>query len=75
MIQFTREQQLDILEKALAARKRGDWKDANYWSQKIPLAPHLAMALKVTVGKNELLKMGYILTEAEKEYGQNWLDK
>lgn len=70
---LTREQKLDILEKAIAARERGNHEDAAHWSRKIPLAPHLAVALKQILGIDELLKAGYNLSEAEKSYGQNWL--
>lgn len=74
MSELSREEKLDILEKALEARKCGDNEEAARWSKKIPLAPHLAMVAKDIMGKDFLIKNEYNLSAAEEAYGRNWLN-
>lgn len=73
MSELTREQKLDILEKALAARKCGDYEEAARWSRMIPLSLHMAKVIKEALGKDFLINFGYDLSEVEATYGKNWL--
>lgn len=49
--------------------------EAKKIEMQIPLAPHLAMALKEVCGADHVKKSGFNLSEAEVKYGKNWLDK
>ncbi|GAP71947.1 hypothetical protein SAMD00024442_20_34 [Candidatus Symbiothrix dinenymphae] len=44
------------------------------WKQ-IPLAPYLAKWWKEMMGVEALLQQGYNLSEAEAEYGKDWLSR
>lgn len=41
----------------------------------IPLAPHLAMALKEVCGADYVITEGFNLSEAEAKYGKGWLNE
>ncbi len=73
MAKLTREEEFKILQQSLEAAKRGDQEEAHRLALKVPLAPHLAKALKDLVGAEEMLKEGYDLSEAEAKYGPHWL--
>jgi hypothetical protein len=73
--QMTREQTLDILNGINEATGRGDEKEAARLSRMLPLAPHLAKAVKDMYGKDYLLSLGYDLSEADAEYGAGWIDR
>jgi len=38
-----------------------------------PMPPYLAKVMKETMGADFLIKAGYNLSEAEAEFGPNWL--
>lgn len=73
MSQLTREEILDISAKAHQAFEAGHHEDALRIGQAIPLAPHIAMALKNTIGAEAVRNSGFNLNEAEKAYGKDWL--
>lgn len=75
MTTLTREETLKIIQDAQAARRRGDYEEASRISKQLPLAPHLAMFLKEELGPENLITEGYDLSEAEAEYGKDWLIK
>ena len=59
----------------LEAIKAGDGKKAVELVRdfQIPVAPHLAMAIKKVMGAQHLIDRGYNLSEAEAKYGKDWL--
>jgi hypothetical protein len=44
------------------------------WKQ-IPISPHMAKWCKEMVGPEFLIQQGYNLSEAEAEYGKDWLSR
>ena len=73
MSQMTKEQEFSIIEASLAAADRGNRVEERRLLKQLPLAPHLAKVAKEIWGKEFLLNEGYDLSEAEAEYGSNWL--
>lgn len=71
--EFSNEEKLEILKKGSEAFERGDMNAYKKYAQMIPLAPHIAWAVKATMGKDFL--KGWDLSEAEAQYGKNWLDR
>jgi hypothetical protein len=73
--QMTREQRLAIINAAGEASGKGDYEELERLSKLLPMAPYLAKAVKEIHGKEHLLNLGYDLSEAETEYGADWLDR
>lgn len=71
---LTREQQIDITQRAHAALTAGESEQSLKIRLQLPLAPHLAKAAKEIWGKDFLLSAGFNLSEAEVTYGKTWLD-
>lgn len=67
-------EKLDILQKCNAAIKAGKMDEAYTIMEKIPLAPHLAKALKDLIGNDEVKKSRFNLSAAEEVYGKDWLN-
>lgn len=75
MTQLTHDEKLNILILAQEARSRGDEKEALKISQRLPLAPHIAEAVKSALGAEYLKNSGFNLSEAEAAYGHNWINQ
>lgn len=73
MSQLSYEKRMDILTRSLEASARGDEDEALRISQEKPLTPWIAKATREIFGA-EYLK-GWDLSEAEAEYGKDWLNK
>jgi hypothetical protein len=73
MGKLTLEQEREILDKALAAKKAGNNEEDLRITQQMPLVPWIAKGIKEIFGA-EYLK-GWDLSEAEAEFGQDWLSK
>jgi hypothetical protein len=69
------EEKFQIVQKAHEAASRGNFEEYRRLSRQLPLAPHLAKFMKKKVGSEKLLKAGFNLSEAEDEYGTDWLSK
>lgn len=63
----------ELLDAIHEAELAGDRENALKLMLKLPLAPHLAQAAKKLWGKEFLLESGLDLSEAEAEYGKDWL--
>ncbi|MGL4209668.1 MAG: hypothetical protein ACRCTY_09810 [Candidatus Adiutrix sp.] len=73
---MTQEEKNVVLDAIRAAEVAGDYEEASHLMRHVlPLAPHLAMAAKEMYGKEYLIVHGYNLAEADKEFGDGWLDK
>jgi hypothetical protein len=59
----------------LRAGKAGKFEEAEKVRKQIPLAPHLAKVAKEKIGADFLIKYGFNLSEAEVEFGPDWLTK
>ncbi|CCO24047.1 hypothetical protein [Maridesulfovibrio hydrothermalis] len=75
MTKMTREEEFKIIQKIRELDAEGKHEEAYELRKRLPLPPHLAMALKDTIGVNELKKANLDLTEANEKYGENWLTR
>ncbi|WP_031485744.1 hypothetical protein [Maridesulfovibrio frigidus] len=73
MAQMTKEQEFKIIEKIRELDAEGKHDEAHELRFKLPLAPHLAQALKEIIGTDELRNSKIDLSEANEKYGENWL--
>jgi hypothetical protein len=72
---MTQNEESAILMQCITLRDQGKEKEAIALQKKIPLPPWLAKSVKDSIGADFLITEGYDLTEANKEYGENWLAK
>ncbi len=68
------EERIDLIKRANKAWKEGDFELSSKLKGQLPIAPHLAQFYLEEYGKEELLAAGFNLSDAEAEYGKNWLD-
>ena len=64
-IELLQAEKLDILQKCSTAIRDGKMDEAYIIMEKIPLAPHLAKALKDLIGSDEVKKSKFNLSAAE----------
>jgi hypothetical protein len=72
---MTLDEKLDIACRAAALRKAGDREGASRLIRSAPMPPYLAKVYKEKVGVKELIESGWNLSEAEAEFGADWLSK
>lgn len=72
---FSNQEAMDKLDAFLAARKRGDDESALRIAQEFPLAPSLAQSMKRLYGAQAVRESGWDLSQAEKAFGRDWLDR
>jgi hypothetical protein len=70
---MTTEEKLDVLMKAHEYRQAGNKAEADRITLELPMPPYLAEFVKEFYGVEVLLKGGYNLSEAEAEFGPDWL--
>ena len=68
------DEKLTISNKALSLWEAGDNVGSRNLMKTLPIPPFLAKVLKEKVGPDILIKGGWDLSEAEAEFGQNWLN-
>jgi hypothetical protein len=68
-------EKLAIGVKAIELEKQGKKDEARKMELLIPIPPYLAKWAKKRFGAETLLKTGCNLSEAEAEYGPDWLTK
>jgi len=71
---MTLDEKLAISNKAIALIKAGEEEAGRRLLRTSPMPPYLAKIFKEKVGVQPLLSAGYNLSEAEAEFGPNWLD-
>ena len=71
---MTLDEKLDISNRACALLHAGDEEGYSRLLRTAPLPPYLAKIYKEKVGVEELIKSGWNLSEAEAEFGSNWLN-
>jgi hypothetical protein len=64
---------LQLIVKSIELEKQGKIEEAKKMGKQVPLAPYLAKFAKENIGADFLVKSGWNLTEAEAEYGSDWL--
>ncbi|GHU98223.1 hypothetical protein FACS189483_05960 [Spirochaetia bacterium] len=73
MEQMSLKEKLAIVVKSVKLKDAGQPEEADRVWKQIPLAPYLAKFCKEKIGPDFLIKNGYNLSEAEAEYGPEWL--
>ena len=68
-------EKLAILHKSYALRDAGDIEGAARLKRTVPMPPYLAKVMKEKVGADYLIKGGWNLSEAEAEFGADWLSR
>jgi hypothetical protein len=72
---MTLDEKLAIACKAAALRNAGDREGFSRVIRTAPMPPYLAKIYKEKVGVKQLLESGWNLSEAEAEFGSDWLSK
>ena len=72
---MTLDEKLAISMKACALYHAGDEEGFSRVIRTAPMPPYLAMVAKKTMGADFLINGGWNLSEAEAEFGHNWLGK
>ncbi|MCL2722427.1 MAG: hypothetical protein FWD47_13945 [Treponema sp.] len=72
---MTLDEKLAISMKACALYNAGDEEGFSRVIRTAPMPPYLAAVAKKTMGADFLIKGGYNLSEAEAEFGHDWLSK
>jgi len=72
---MTLDEKLAISNRALDLLDAGDQEGYMRLMKTAPMPPYLAKIYKEKVGVKQLLKSGWNLTEAEAEFGPDWLNR
>ena len=72
---MTLDEKLAISNKALDLFEAGDREGYSRLMRTVPMPPYLAKIYKEKVGVEPLIKGGWNLSEAEAEFGIDWLSK
>jgi len=72
---MTLDEKLAIACKAAALHDAGDREGYIRLMKTAPIPPYIAKVIKEKVGADFLIKEGWNLSEAEAEFGNNWLNQ
>lgn len=72
---MTWEEKEVILDAIYAANRAGNEDEAQRLMIELPLAPGMAQIAKELYGKEYLIENGYNLSEANMEFGDDWLNE
>jgi hypothetical protein len=72
---MTDEEKITTAYKASLLRRAGDEQGYERLTKTIPLPPYLAKIAKEKIGIDFLINGGWNLSEAEVEFGSDWLNK
>ena len=72
---MTFDEKLATSNKALDLLDAGDKEGYSRLTRSIPMPPYLAKIMKDKMGVDFLIQGGWNLSEAEAEFGHNWLSK
>ena len=67
------DEKLAISNKACSLLQAGDREGYSRLTRSMPLPPYLAKVFKEKVGADFLINNGFNLSEAEAEFGRDWL--
>jgi hypothetical protein len=70
---WTLQEKLQTGVKAIEMEKQGNIEEYRRLTRSIPMSPFLAKFAKEHLGADFLIKGGWNLSEAEAEYGSDWL--
>jgi len=71
---MTLDEKLAISNRAFSMIEAGNEEEGRRLLRTAPMPPYLAKVMKDKMGANFLIKGGYNLSEAEAEFGSNWLN-
>jgi hypothetical protein len=72
---MTLDEKLDISLRSSAMEKAGDKEGASRLLRTAPMPSYLAKVIKEKLGLDYLINSGWNLSEAEAEFGSDWLSK
>jgi len=72
---MTLDEKLAISNKACLLLQAGDREGYSRLTRSIPMPPFLAKIMKEKMGVDYLINGGWNLSEAEAEFGQDWLSR
>jgi hypothetical protein len=72
---MTLDEKLTISRKAFERLEAGDEEGFSRILRTAPMPPYLAKVYKEKVGVKQLIESGWNLSEAEAEFGPDWLNK
>ena len=72
---MTDEEKVDTAYQASMLWRAGDQEGYSRLIRSIPMPPYLAKVYKEKVGVEHLINSGWNLSEAEAEFGPDWLSK
>jgi hypothetical protein len=72
---MTLDERFAILNKALTLKDAGDIEGYNRLTKSVPMPSYLAKIMKEKMGADFLINGGWNLSEAEAEFGSNWLSQ
>ena len=72
---MTFDEKLAISNKACALLKDGDREGYSRLTRTIQMPPYLSKVMKEKMGIDYLMKSGWNLSEAEAEFGPDWLNR
>ena len=67
------DEKLAISRKAFELQDAGDEEGYMRLMKTVPMPPYIAKVMKEKIGADFLINSGWNLSEAEAEFGQNWL--
>ncbi|MDR1929316.1 MAG: hypothetical protein LBQ44_01680 [Treponema sp.] len=66
---------LQLIVKSIELEEQGKAEEAKKIGMQVPLAPYLTKFAKEKIGADFLIKSGFNLSDAEAEYGPDWLTR
>ena len=72
---MTLDEKLDIACRSAALKQAGDEEGSSRLLRTVPMPPYLAKVAKEKIGVDFLINGGWNLSEAEAEFGRDWLSK
>ena len=72
---MTLDEKLTILNKAITMKKAGDRDGYDRLTMSVPMPPYIAKVMKEKVGLDFFKNSDWNLSEAEAEFGSDWLSK
>jgi len=72
---MTLDEKLDIACRSAALSQAGDEEGSTRLIRSVPMPPYLAKIAKEKMGADFLINGGWNLSEAEAEFGSDWLNK
>jgi hypothetical protein len=72
---MTLDEKLDTIVKTVELEKQGKFEEAKQLHNTIPVPPYMVKFLKDHIGLDALLKSGLNLSEAEAEYGSDFISR